>query len=128
VTIDGAEIEVLADEVILSERPHEGWSVVNEQGETIALDLEITPALRRAGLAREMIRSIQETRKTTGFEVSDRIALTYAVTGDAAAAFAEHRDLIATEVLASTMAEAESKTGLNVIDDETGFAYSVFKI
>ena len=128
VTVDGREVEVLADEVILSERPHEGWSVVNEQGETIALDLEITPALRRAGLAREMIRSIQETRKTTGFEVSDRIALTYAVTGDAAEAFAEHRDLIATEVLASTMAEAESKTGLNVIDDETGFAYSIFKI
>ncbi|MGN6721832.1 MAG: isoleucine--tRNA ligase, partial [Marmoricola sp.] len=128
VTLDGREVEVLADEVILTERPHEGWSVVNEQGETIALDLEITPALRRAGLAREMIRSIQETRKTTGFEVSDRIALTYAVNGDAAEAFAEHRELIASEVLASTMTEADSKTGLTVVDDETGFAYSVSKL
>ncbi|GAC1378725.1 MAG: isoleucine--tRNA ligase [Marmoricola sp.] len=128
VDVDGRDVAVLADEVILSERPHEGWSVVNEQGETIALDLEITPELRRAGLAREMIRSIQETRKSTGFDVSDRIALTYAVSGDAAEAFAEHRDLIAREVLASTIAEAESKTGLTVVDDETGFAYSVFKI
>ncbi len=74
-----------ADEVILSERPREGWSVVNEQGETVALDLELTPELRRAGLAREVIRMIQEARKTSGFEVSDRIALSWAVlepTGD----------------------------------------------
>ena len=101
--------------------------MINEQGETIALDLEITPELRRAGLAREMIRSIQETRKTSGFEVSDRISLTYAVTGNAAEAFAEHRDLIASEVLATSMTEAESKTGLTVSDDETGFAYSISK-
>ena len=61
--------------MIVSERPREGWSVVNEQGETVALDLEITPELRRAGLAREVIRMIQEARKASGFEVSDRIAL-----------------------------------------------------
>ena len=67
---------MLPDEVILSERPREGWSVVNEQGETVALDLELTPELRRAGLAREVVRMIQEARKTGGFEVSDRIALT----------------------------------------------------
>ena len=128
VTVDGRAVEVLAGEVILSERPQEGWSVLNEQGETIALDLEITPALRRAGLAREMIRSIQETRKTTGFEVSDRIVLTYAATGEAAEAFAEHGELIAAEVLATTMTQADSKAGLTVSDEETGFAYSVSKI
>ena len=48
-TVDGAEVEVVADEVIVSERPREGWSVVNEQGETVALDLELTP--RCAGRA-----------------------------------------------------------------------------
>ena len=53
VELDGEPVEVLPDEVIISERPREGWSVVNEQGETVALDLEITPELRRAGLARE---------------------------------------------------------------------------
>ena len=111
VELDGEPIEVLPDEVIVSERPREGWSVVNEQGETVALDLEITPELRRAGLAREVIRMIQEARKAAGFEVSDRIALSWAVldgegAGELAEAMAEHRGLIAEEVLASTIAEA----------------------
>ena len=79
VQLDGAPVEVLPEEVIVSERPREGWSVVNEQGETVALDLEITPELRRAGLAREVIRAIQEARKGGGFEVSDRITLSWAV-------------------------------------------------
>jgi isoleucyl-tRNA synthetase len=128
VIIDGAEVEVTADEVVVSERPREGWSVVNEQGETIALDLEITPELRRAGLAREAIRLIQETRKNSGFDVSDRIALSWAAQGEMAAAFEEHRDLIAGEVLASTMAEAESADTLAVRDDELGLSFSVYRV
>jgi isoleucyl-tRNA synthetase len=128
VVVDGADVEVLADEVIVSERPRKGWSVVNEQGETVALDLELTPELRRAGLAREAIRLIQETRKTSGFDVSDRIALTWKAEGEMAAAFEEHRDLIAGEVLASTMAEAESVDTLTVRDDELGFSFSVYRV
>jgi isoleucyl-tRNA synthetase len=128
VEVDGRDVEVLADEVIVSERPREGWSVVNEQGETVALDLELTPELRRAGLAREAIRLIQETRKTSGFDVSDRIALTWVAEGEMAEAFAEHRDLIAGEVLASTMAEAESADTVTVRDDELGFGFSVYRV
>jgi isoleucyl-tRNA synthetase len=101
--------------------------VVNVQGETVALDLEITPKLRRAGLAREVIRLIQETRKNNGFDVSDRVALTWKADGETAAAIAEHRDLIAGEVLATTMAEAESVDTLAVRDDELGFAFTVFR-
>ncbi len=41
--------------------------MVNEQGETVALDLELTPELRRAGLAREVVRLVQEARKAAGF-------------------------------------------------------------
>ncbi|MCW2854795.1 MAG: isoleucine-tRNA ligase [Marmoricola sp.] len=128
VLVDGSEVEVLSDEVIISERPREGWSVVNEQGETVALDLELTPELLRAGLAREMIRMIQEARKTSGFEVSDRIALTWFATGEAADAFAEHSGLIADEVLASTMAESESPDTLTFRDEDLGFSFSVFKV
>lgn len=128
VDVDGESVEVLPDEVIVSERPREGWSVVNEQGETVALDLEVTPALRRAGLAREIIRAVQEARKHAGFEVSDRIALTWSATGDTGEAFAEHRDLIAREVLASTMAEAERPESLEVQDPELGFGLSVYRV
>jgi isoleucyl-tRNA synthetase len=127
VTVGGEEVEVTAEEVIVSERPREGWAVLNEQGETVALDLEITPELRRAGLAREAIRLIQETRKNSGFDVSDRIALTWRAAGEMEEAILEHRDLIAREVLAVSMAEAESADTLTVRDDELGFGFSLFR-
>jgi isoleucyl-tRNA synthetase len=107
VDVDGTPETVEADEVMVSERPREGWSVVNEQGETVALDLELTPELVRAGLAREAIRLIQEVRKASGFEVSDRIDLWWVAEGDLAAALAEHESLIADEVLAPTVSRGE---------------------
>ncbi len=128
VEVDGEPVEVLPDEVIISERPREGWSVVNEQGETVALDLEITPELRRAGLAREVIRMIQEARKAAGFEVSDRIALSWHATGEIGEAVSEHRGLIAEEVLASTVAEAESPDQLEQSDPDLGIAFTVYRI
>jgi isoleucyl-tRNA synthetase len=97
---------VVADEVIVSERPREGWSVVNEQGETVALDLELTPALVRAGLAREAIRLVQEARKVSGFDVSDRIELWWVADGELAESLSEHQGLIADEVLATSVTGA----------------------
>ncbi|RNL64992.1 isoleucine--tRNA ligase [Nocardioides marmoriginsengisoli] len=128
VLLDGQEVEVLADEVIVSERPREGWAVANEQGETVALDLELTDELRRAGLARDIIRMIQEARKNSGFDVSDRIALTWSASDATAAAFAEHSGLIADEVLAASMAESDSPADLEFSDDEVGFAFNVFRV
>ena len=78
--------------MIVSERPREGWSVVNEQGETVALDLELTDELRRAGLAREVVRLVQEARKSSGFEVSDRIELVWQAEGELPRRCAEHAD------------------------------------
>jgi isoleucyl-tRNA synthetase len=125
VELDGPPVEVLPDEVIISERPREGWSVVNEQGETVALDLEITPELRRAGLAREVVRMIQEARKANGFDVSDRITLTWYATGEVAEAIAEHRDLIAEEVLATSMTQTDSPDGLAQHDPDLGLAFTI---
>ena len=127
VIVDGAAVEVLADEVIISERPREGWSVVNEQGETVALDLELTDELRRAGLAREVIRMIQEARKNNGYDVSDRITLNWSATGPMAEAFAEHRDLIAGEVLAVSLRESAAPEELDVRDEELGFSFTVYR-
>ncbi|MCW5953412.1 MAG: class I tRNA ligase family protein, partial [Propionibacteriaceae bacterium] len=105
-------VEVSADEVIVSERPREGWSVVNEQGETVALDLELTPDLVRAGLAREVIRLVQDARKASGFDVSDRIILAWrsyaSEAGQATAeAIQDHSALIADEVLAIDLVWAD---------------------
>ena len=100
VSVEGEDVEVLPDEVIVSERPREGWSVVNEQGETVALDLELTPELVRAGVAREVVRMVQEARKNSGFDVSDRITLVWYAEGDTADALRENERLVADEVLA----------------------------
>ena len=105
--VDADGVEVSADDVIISERPREGWSVINDQGETIALDLELTPELERAGLVREVIRFVQDSRKNAGFEVSDRICLTWVASGDLADAIGEHAEQIAGEVLATSMDRAE---------------------
>ena len=123
---DGGTV-VTAEEVLISERPREGWSVVNEQGETVALDLELTPELVRAGLVREVIRLIQDTRKSSGLEVSDRISLTWAAAGELAEALREASELVADEVLATTMTEGEPD-GAVTTDDELGLSFAIAKV
>ncbi len=102
VVVDGDPVEIIPDEVIVTETPRSGWAVAADTGETVALDLEITPELRRAGLAREAVRMIQEARKTSGFDVSDRIRVRWAAEGETAAALEEHASAIADEVLATS--------------------------
>ena len=128
VSVDGEDVEVLPDEVIVAERPREGWSVVNEQGETVALDLELTPELVRAGVAREVVRLVQEARKNSGFDVSDRIALTWQADGDTAAALRENGALVADEVLATSMDEGSTSDGTTVRDDDLGLTFSIRKV
>jgi len=91
-----------ADDVVVTQTPRAGWAVATDAGETVALDTEITPRLRREGLAREVIRGVQEARKADGLDVTDRIVLRWSASDpELAAALAEHADLIAGEVLAT---------------------------
>jgi isoleucyl-tRNA synthetase len=123
----GGGVDLGTDDVIVSERPREGWSVVNEHGETIALDLALTPELVRAGLAREAIRLVQEARKSAGLDVSDRITLTWSADGDLAEALREHADLVGRETLAVDVAEAQNMAQAVVSDDGLGLTISVQK-
>jgi isoleucyl-tRNA synthetase len=126
VVVEGEALEVSSEEVIVTETPREGWAVARE-GETVALDLTITPELRRAGLAREAIRAIQETRKSSGLEVSDRIALSWHATDvEAATAIREHGELIATEVLATSITELPAP-GDQAVDPDLGLTLRLAK-
>ncbi|MGD3104967.1 isoleucine--tRNA ligase [Streptomyces sp. YGL11-2] len=108
VEVDGETVGLAPDEVIITETPREGWSVASDSGATVALDLEITPELRRAGLARDAIRLIQEARKNSGLDVADRIALRWLTADDdVRTALADHAALIADEVLATDFAAGE---------------------
>ncbi|NUT38227.1 MAG: isoleucine--tRNA ligase [Hamadaea sp.] len=106
--VDAAEITLDADELVITETPREGWAMASDTGASVALDLHLTPELRRAGVARDAIRQIQEARKASGLEVADRIVLRYR-SDDAgtSAALAEHAPLIADEVLAAELTAAE---------------------
>ncbi len=99
ITVDlgGEPVELSPDDVQLRVRGQQGFAVSREGGEVVALDLTLDEGLRKRGLAREVVRLVQDLRKTSGLEVSDRIRL-HLVGLDA---IAEHFDFIAREVLAT---------------------------
>ncbi|PYC68753.1 isoleucine--tRNA ligase [Micromonospora arborensis] len=108
VLVGGEPVLLGPDEVVVVETPREGWTVASDAGATLALDLHLTPELRRAGVARDAIRQIQEARKSSGLEVTDRVVLRYVPTReDTALALVEHRNVVAEEVLAADCAEGE---------------------
>ena len=111
VPVDGTAVRLGPDEVLITERPRTGWAVANDQGETVALDLELTPDLVRAGLARDAVRLVQDARKRAGLDISDRIALWWQADGEVAAALREHAEQVSAEVLAVEMAEGQPSDG-----------------
>ncbi len=104
-TVSGlGEVSVAEGDVVITETPREGWAVAADAGESIALDLTITDDLRRAGLAREIVRAIQEARKNSGLDVADRISVYWSSADeDVLATMSEHGEMIGAEVLAPNM-------------------------
>jgi isoleucyl-tRNA synthetase len=127
--VEGEPVEVTAEEVIVTETPKEGWAVATAGGETVALDLTITPELKLAGLARDAVRLIQEARKTSGLDVSDRITLRwFATDADTASALTSHQASIAEEVLALEFAAHGASLGADAFrDEELGLEFTVAK-
>ena len=107
VEVDGAPVALGPDDVIVTQTPRTGWTVAAEGGETVGIEVDITPELRREGLAREVIRLIQDARKSDGLHVSDRITVHWEASDPGlAAALTEHGQLIAGEVLADEFGPA----------------------
>jgi isoleucyl-tRNA synthetase len=109
--------EIALEDLVITEVPKSGWSVSSHDGESVALDLELTPALLAAGNVREVIRYIQERRKSDGLDISDRINVRWNATDEIAAAIESDKQHIADEVLALSMLRDES---LTVTDEEVG--------
>lgn len=131
VTVDGEPVSLAPDEVIITETPREGWSVASDSGATVALDLEITPELRLAGLARDAIRLIQEARKNSGLDVADRIAVRWSsTTPETNSALSTHASLISDEVLAVdfTPAPPDATFGPAFTDEGLSLTFHLRKV
>jgi isoleucyl-tRNA synthetase len=79
-------VRLTSEDLVVTQTPLEGWGVATAGGETVALDLSVSAALRAEGYAREVVRLIQDARKSDGLDVSDRIKLIWSVTGAGAGA------------------------------------------
>ncbi|AOW08602.1 isoleucine--tRNA ligase [Flavobacterium gilvum] len=73
VVIAGKSVILSLEDVEISSQDIEGWLVANSNGITVALDITITPELKQEGIARELVNRIQNIRKDTGFEVTDKV-------------------------------------------------------
>jgi isoleucyl-tRNA synthetase len=104
---DAGEVLLGPGDVELVQETQAGWGVASDGGITVALELEVTPDLHREGLARELVRVAQDTRKAAGLAVGDRIELGLSTQGEMAEAIAAHRDEIASETLAVRLDSAE---------------------
>jgi isoleucyl-tRNA synthetase len=110
----------LAD-LVVTEVPKSGWMVASHDGESVALDLALTPQLIEAGNVREVIRFIQERRKGDGFEISDRIKVRWNAEQSVLSAITSAKTHISDEVLAlefehdETIAISDNELGIEVV-------------
>jgi isoleucyl-tRNA synthetase len=124
VAVDGETVALSAEELIVTETPRTGWAVASGHGETVALDLELTPELRRAGLVRDAVRLIQDGRKSTDLDVSDRIELWWSAGGELAESLREGSSRLADEVLAVQVTEGRPTADLKPhVDTELGLTF-----
>ena len=95
-------------EIITEDMP--GWLVANNGTITIALDIELTPALIEEGIARELINRIQNLRKSSGLEITDRITVQLEKKAEIAAAVTNCNEYIASQVLATSLVLVDNLT------------------
>jgi isoleucyl-tRNA synthetase len=94
--IELADVEIFSEDV-------PGWTVANEGALTVALDVEVTEELRREGIAREIVKKIQAVRKDSGFDITDRIAVTISSSELSDAAVEQFSEYICNQVLADVL-------------------------
>lgn len=111
--IDGENIEMGLEDVEILSEDIPGWLVANEGRLTVALDINITKELREEGIARELINRIQNLRKESNFDVTDKITLIIGKHNEIDEAVANFSQYIASQVL------AESVNLVDVVDGET---------
>ena len=127
VSVAGVEFEIGPDDVVVTEVPREGWTVASDSGESLALDLALTPELIGQGIARDVTRLIQDARKSSGLDISDRIVVIWESSSEATAnALTSHGELVSSEVLATSWTQGEVQDP-TAVDEELGLKVLIAK-
>ena len=117
--LDGVDVVVEAADVEIFSEDIPGWLVANEGKLTVALDVTVTEELRREGIARELVNRIQNIRKSSGLEITDKIKITLSKNQQTDDAVNEYKDYICNQVLGTSLTltdEVENGTELNFDD------------
>lgn len=130
--IEGQDIELTLEDVEITSEDIPGWLVANEGKLTVALDITVTPELREEGIAREFINRIQNIRKDSGFDVTDKIIVKIAPHDAINSAIANFGSYIGQQTLANEVKIAEGLNDANAtkveIDEEIVTYVTVEKI
>ena len=121
-TVDTTEVEIYSEDI-------PGWVVANEGTLTVALDIQLTDELKREGIARELKKRIQDSRKQNGLEITDRIRVRLNSNPETDAAVREHEEWIRSQVLADSIELVSGlEQGEDISFDDYNFKLQIEKI
>ncbi|WP_455591938.1 isoleucine--tRNA ligase [Bacteroides sp.] len=119
--IEAADVEIFSEDI-------PGWLVANEGKLTVALEVRVTEELRREGIARELVNRIQNIRKSSGFEITDKIKITISKNPQTDDAVNEYNTYICNQVLGTSLTLAdEVKEGTELVFDDFSLFVNVIK-
>ena len=113
VTLDKADYEITSEDM-------PGWLVATEGKLTVALDITITDALKKEGVARELINRIQNLRKEKDFEITDKVEVAIVKRDDVAESLAEYATYVCEQTLCGNITLADSIEGAEEVEWENG--------
>ena len=125
ISVDSTDVDLTSENVIVERLEKEDLKVINDGTLTVGLDTKITDELKKEGYARDLVRGIQNLRKESGFEITDRIELTVNGSEVLKGAFELFRDFIAGETLASSVIWSDSALSSSVDADGETWTFSV---
>ncbi len=110
--LERTDVEIISEDI-------PGWLVANEGRLTVALDITVTDELKKEGLARELVNRIQNLRKSSGFDITDKVNITIASSPEMDGAVTAYKDYITSQVLANSLTiTTEPITDATVLDFE----------
>ena len=129
IDVDGETVRLDAENVIVERTEKEDLKVLNDGTLTVGLDTKITDSLKKEGYARDLVRGIQNLRKSSGFDITDRIKLSVSGDAELKSAFEEFKDFIAGETLASSIEWSGDLQNAAVVEaDDKNWSIAIEKI